>query len=46
MPEAQDAEFDLAYCELRLHHDAVALQRLDAFRLAHPHSAHLNEAAL
>jgi TolA-binding protein len=44
MPEAQDAEFDLAYCELRLHQDAVAVQRLDAFRLAHPHSPHLNEA--
>jgi TolA-binding protein len=44
MPEAADAEFDLAYCELRLHHDAVALQRFDTFRTAHPHSSYVGEA--
>ncbi len=44
MPEAPEAEFDLAYCELRLHHDDAALQHFDAFRIAHPHSPQVSDA--
>ncbi len=43
MPKAPEAEFDLAYCELRLGHDAVALQRLEAFRAKYPRSIHAGE---
>ncbi|MGN6367239.1 MAG: tetratricopeptide repeat protein [Phycisphaerae bacterium] len=44
IPEAAEVEFDLAYCELRLGHDDVALQRLEAFRQKYPHSPHTWEA--
>ena len=44
IPEAAEVEFDLAYCELRLGHDDVALQRLEAFRQKYPNSPHTSEA--
>ena len=42
--EAAEVEFDLAYCELRLGHDDVALQRLEAFRQKYANSPHTSEA--
>ena len=43
-PEIAEIQFDLAYCELMLGHDAAALQQLEAFRKTYPYSSHLFEA--
>src|SRR5512146_737400 len=43
-PEIAEIQFDLAYCELMLGHDAAALQQLEAFRKTYPYSSHRFEA--